>query len=250
MNDPLRIETAGHGAPIWFVHGQIAGAQATWSAQASLADRWRLVLVSRPGYGSSPAPARSDWLAEGGMVASSLTPGAHLVGHSYGALVVLAAAAQTVAAVKSLTLLEAPAYSLRRGDPEVERLVAGVEELQQTGGADLVSALKQFMDLNGITGKVPDTLSPGLESGVRLVLGERLPWDGELPLEALRRAPYPKLVFSGGGELLGERVADALATAIGAERKVLAGGHNLQRTAGGFNDELERFLLSAERAAE
>jgi pimeloyl-ACP methyl ester carboxylesterase len=47
---------AGHGPPAVLVHGTFAGGPETWSAQEPLADRHRLLVVDRRGYGANPAP--------------------------------------------------------------------------------------------------------------------------------------------------------------------------------------------------
>ena len=65
----------------------------TWRAQRALAARWTLVLPHRPGFGASPPLARGDFEAEAPLIAELLGDGAHLVGHSYGAVIALYAAA-------------------------------------------------------------------------------------------------------------------------------------------------------------
>jgi pimeloyl-ACP methyl ester carboxylesterase len=52
-----------------------------------------------------------------------LGDGAHLVGHSYGALGALFAAALRPDAVRSLTLVEPPVYGLARGYPAAEQFL-------------------------------------------------------------------------------------------------------------------------------
>ena len=62
--------------------------------------------------------------------------GAHLVGHSYGGLSAMIAAAQWPEATLSLTLLEGPAASLASHDASWRELVAGVRELWTSDLAD------------------------------------------------------------------------------------------------------------------
>ena len=59
----------------------------------SLAERWPLVIANRPGFGASPPLERSDFEVEAPLFAELLGDGAHLVGHSYGAVIALLAAA-------------------------------------------------------------------------------------------------------------------------------------------------------------
>src|SRR5438270_12809731 len=119
----IDVVTQGEGPPVWLVHGAIADPEGTWEHQAPLAERWSLLVVRRPGFGLAPPPAGSDWVAEGGALAELLEEPGHLVGHSYGALVAFEAAGRRPESVCSLTLVEPPAYSLIRGDPEVERAI-------------------------------------------------------------------------------------------------------------------------------
>ena len=50
----------------------------------------------------------------------------HLVGHSYGGVIALLAAARCLEAIRSLTVTEPPAFGLVRGQPEVEDWLAYV----------------------------------------------------------------------------------------------------------------------------
>ena len=88
------------------VHGDIVGPSLTWRKQRELSERWSLIIPSRPGFGASPALERNDFEVEAPMFAELLGDGAHLVGHSYGAVIALLAAAQRPEAVHSLTVSE------------------------------------------------------------------------------------------------------------------------------------------------
>jgi len=111
------------------VHGSIVGAQRTWRHQRELADRWTLVLPNRPGFGESEPLARGDFEAEAPLFAALLGDGAHLVGHSYGAVIALLAAALRPEAVRSLTISEPGSLRLAAGDPVVDAVIANGEEL-------------------------------------------------------------------------------------------------------------------------
>jgi hypothetical protein len=81
-----------------------------------------------------------------------------------------------------------------------------------------------------------------MEASVRAMMVERVPWEAEIPFEALAAAPYPKLVVSGGHSAAFDAVCDVLEERLRAERAVLPGaGHSIPR-APGFNDILEAFL--------
>jgi hypothetical protein len=73
------------------------------------------LLVDRRGFGASPADGRVDFERDAEDVAELLADGAHLVGHSYGGVVSLLAAARRPDAVRSLVLIEPPAFGVARG---------------------------------------------------------------------------------------------------------------------------------------
>jgi pimeloyl-ACP methyl ester carboxylesterase len=124
MGRMLSVERIGHGPPILFVHGDIVGPSLTWRKQRELAERWTLVIPSRPGFGASPPLERSDFQVEAPMFAELLGEGAHLVGHSYGAVIALLAAAERPDAVRSLTVSEPGCLRVAEGTPAVDEMIA------------------------------------------------------------------------------------------------------------------------------
>src|SRR5215471_9709495 len=124
----LEVLRLGDGPSILFVHGDIVGAELTWRKQHVLAERWRLIIPNRPGFGDSPPLERNDFEVEAPMFAELLGDGAHLVGHSYGAVIALLAAAERPEAVLSLTISEPGALKLA-GTPEAEEMIANGERL-------------------------------------------------------------------------------------------------------------------------
>jgi pimeloyl-ACP methyl ester carboxylesterase len=178
-------------------------------------------------------------------VAELLSGGAHLVGHSYGGVVSMLAAAQRPEAVRSLTVIEPPAFAVARGDPAVEAFVAEATALWEDGPEEPGAFLAVFAALVGSSLPASDPLPPELERGARLLMVERPPWEAEIPLEALAAAPFPKLVVSGGHHAAFDAVCDVLEQRLGAERAVIAGaGHGVQRTGAPCNERLEAFLQS------
>lgn len=87
------------------------------------------VVWDRRGYGTSPHAVGEDYLQDGRDAAQLLGDGAHLVGHSYGALAAALAAAQRPESVLSLTLVEPPAFALRPDDPVVASFVRELRDL-------------------------------------------------------------------------------------------------------------------------
>ena len=169
----------------------------------------------------------------------------HVVAHSYGVLGALIAAARRPEDVRSLTLIEPPVYHVVQGDPEVARLEAmGDAVLTQGLDAD-AATLREFLALAGAPGVDDGPLPEEVASGVRRAHGARLPGEASLELDALREARIPSLVASGDHSPGLERICDALATALDAERLVAPGAGHFVAAAPDFADRLERFLISA-----
>jgi pimeloyl-ACP methyl ester carboxylesterase len=245
----LDVERLGAGPPVVFVHGSIVGAERTWSRQRALAARWQVVLAQRPGFGASPPLARGDFEQEAPLIAELLGDGAHLVGHSYGAVIALLAAALRPAAVRSLTVSEPGALRLAAGDPAVDETIANGEQLY--GHSAALSPrewVRYFRSGAGSARETPEELPDWLERGARHAMAERPAWEAEIPLAALAAAPFPTLVISCGHSPVFDAVCDTLAAAIGAERAVVPGrGHSIP-TAPTYNEVLEEFLTAPRRA--
>jgi pimeloyl-ACP methyl ester carboxylesterase len=228
------------------VHGSVTGAAATWAAQQPLGERWNLVVIERPGFPPGPVVERIDFEADAVLVADALGDEAHLVGHSYGGVISLLAAARRPEAVRSLTVIEPPAMGVARGHPAADRFIEEGERLWRSGPTDDPDAfLRAFLPFVGSNYEPPSPLPPEVEQGARALLVERWPWTAELDLEAIRAAGFPVLVVSGGHHPAFDAVCDVLEARLGAERAVLPGaGHSAQR-APGFNERLEAFLSRA-----
>ena len=103
----LYVESWGDATPVVLVHGSLATGAEEWEAQRPLADEgFRLLVLDRRSYGRSPSADGEDFLLDAEDIAELMSEGAHLVGHSYGGLGALFAAARRPQATRSLTLLE------------------------------------------------------------------------------------------------------------------------------------------------
>lgn len=243
----LHVKRIGSGPPVLLVHGSVADAEATWPAQRPLAERWTLVLLDRPGYGPNPPVEHEDFEVDAGHVAELLGESMHLVGHSYGGVVSLLATARRPEAVRSLTVVEPPAFAVAAGDPDVDALVARLRGHWKQGPLEPAAFLRGFLELVGSNRALPDLLPPGLQRGAEILLAHRPPWEAEIPLDDLAAAPFPRLVVSGGHNPAFDAVCDVLGERLGAERAVIPGaGHSVQRTGPPFNERLEAFLRAAE----
>ena len=197
-------------------------------------------MPSRRGYVPNPPADTSDFDVDAGDVAELLGPGAHVVGHSYGGLVAALAAARRPDAVWSLALLEPATMALLRGDPDIER-DAEQHAQRQRGVEDPRQFLVGFLAMIGAPpADLPDPLPPDLAQHTRVLMGERPPFDADVPSAALAVATFPKLVVSGGHDPIQERICDATAAAIGADRAQLVGAGHLVPRAEGCNQLLEQ----------
>ena len=232
----------GKGPRLLFVHGSVLNGEATWNAQRPLAERFELVVPNRRGFPPGPEVERVDFLDEAVWLEQFLEPRAHLVGHSYGGVIALLAAARRPELVRSLTMIEPPAFAVARGNPAVEEFVAESERLWRAGPRDPEAFLRSFLRSVG----APDPLgrlTAALLQGARTLMVERPPWEAEIPLDELAAAPFPKLVVSGGHSAAFDAVCDVLEERLGALRAVLPGaGHGPQRLGEPFNELLASFV--------
>ena len=236
----LFVDSWGTGTPVVLVHGSLATGAEEWQAQRPLADEgFRLLVPDRRGYGRSPAAAGEDFLRDADDIVELMGDGAHLVGHSYGGLGVLFAAARRPDATLSLALLEPGTFALGQHHPAARALVDDVRRLWDQDLPDEEWAIR-FLT---VVGSDPDALAPELIAAavplVPVFRRGRPIWETDLPLAPLAAAPFPKLVVSGAHSAGFDAICDDLAERIGASRAVSAGaGHEVQFTGQPLNDLL------------
>lgn len=245
MSD-LFVDSWGSGVPVVLVHGSLTTGGDEWPAQRPLADEgFRLLVPDRRGYGRSPPAQGEDFLADADDIAELMGDGAHLVGHSYGGLGALFAASRRPDATLSLTLLEAPTFTLGQHHQAARTLVAEVRSIWDQDLPD-EDWLIRFLQA---VGSDPDDLPPEVvAAAIPLVPVLRLGrpvWEVEPPLSKLKSAAFAKLVMSGGHSAGFDVMCDELAERIGASRKTIAGaGHEIQFT----GDPLNKTLLKLWRS--
>ena len=228
------------------VHGSVVNSDLTWSGQKPLADRFEIVAPNRRGFPPGPDVERVDFEDEAVWLEPLLLPGTHLVGHSYGGVIALLAAARHPELLRSLTVIEPPAFGAARGVPAADEFIARIEEHRTTGPRDPGEFLRGFLALVGSSIPAGD-FTPELLQGARTLMVERPPSEAVIPFDELAGTPFPKLVVSGGHSAAFDAVCDVLERRLGAERAVLPGaGHSVQRLGTPFNELLADFVERAE----
>jgi len=228
------------------VHGSVMGGRGTWAAQRPLAERFELVVLDRPGFPPNPPVVRVDFESDAALVAGLLEPGDHLVGHSYGGIVSLLAAASRPDALRSLTVIEPPSTRVAAGVPVVDAFAReGMELYASARTVEPDGYLRRFLAAVGSEYDPPSPLPPELERGARTLAVERGPWEADIPLAALAKTSFPKLVVSGAHLEAYDVICDVLERELRAERVVLPGyGHAVQRHPE-FNHVLADFVARA-----
>jgi pimeloyl-ACP methyl ester carboxylesterase len=228
------------------VHGSVVGGRATWAGQRPLAERFELVVLERPGFPPNPPADRVDFASDAELVAGLLVPGDHLVGHSYGGVISLLAAAACPEPIASLTVIEPPATQVAVGRPAVDAFAAAGRAVYESGAtSDPETFLRRFLAAVGSEFDPPTPLPPELAQGAQALSVERGPWEAEIPLDVLAKASFPKLVVSGAHHPAFDAICDVLERELPAERAVLPGyGHVVQRHPN-FNDLLADFVERA-----
>jgi pimeloyl-ACP methyl ester carboxylesterase len=239
-NTDIHVEAWGDGTSVVLAHGSLATATEEWEAQRPFADEgYRLLAPDRRGYGRSPASEGEDFLRDAEDIAALMGDGAHLVGHSYGGLGVLIAAARRPEATLSLALLEPATFALGQHHAAGRALVDEVRRIWDQDTPDE----HWVVDFLKAVGSDPDEFPPDFLAAalplVPVVRRGRPGWYADLPLEQLAAAPFPKLVVSGGHSAGFDAICDDLAERIGASRAVVAGaGHEIQFAGRSINDTL------------
>ena len=246
----VHVTVWGEGDPAVFVHGSFGWGEETWREQRPLAEHNRLLLIDRRGFGRSPANGRVDFDRDADDVAELLEEGAHLVGHSYGGVVSLLAAARRPEAVRSLVLIEPPAFGIARGDEAVERLIHNI----QTAAAvvrDPSEYRSAFLRGFGFPGGRAELEGDALVAA-SASMRERPPWEADIPLDDIARhglrvllvqgdwCPAPDTARALAGAAF-RAVCDVLDEKLSATRATLPAAHNPQKLGRPFNERVRAF---------
>ena len=221
MSADMHLTRWGTEGPlVVMVHGSAQGSRVGgnrhFSRQQKLVEHgWQIIVPDRPGHGESPSPGRPDDAeADGALVAELLGDGAHLVGHSFGGCVALAAAALRPDAVRSLTLIEPAMMPVAIDTAPVQEFVGKLSECARAASspADAAIAFARLV-------RIPDEIRGGSDQaeldGMGKALAQlKIPPPPRLAeqLAAIRAAGIPLMVVEGGWNpaygAVSERVAE------------------------------------------
>jgi pimeloyl-ACP methyl ester carboxylesterase len=181
------------------------------------------------------------------MFAELLGERAHLVGHSYGGVIALLAAALRPDAVRSLIVSEPGLLGLAAGDPAADEMIAQGERMYSVATSipphEFLTAFRAGVHS---TNETPAQLPDWLERGARHAAAERPSWHAEVPFKTLAAASFPKLVISGDHSPVFETLCNRLAEGIGAERAILRGrAHTIPALGDPYNECIQEFMRRA-----
>ena len=242
------------------VHGSFTWGEDAWAQQRELADHYRLLVVDRCGHGRSPDNGRFGFEEQSDDIAELLGSAAHLVGSSYGAVLALVVAQRVPSRIRSLTLIEPPAWGLVREDPHVEEQIRRMGAiLGQAGELGPDQAFSRFLEAIGLE-PTAEPLTEMDRTCIASSFREPPPEEALLSIDRLKATHLPLLIVSGGWEAATERfrnrrlafrrVSMALAAIPGAEwAQFPSAGHNPHLEQAGFNPRLRAFLQHASGSA-
>jgi pimeloyl-ACP methyl ester carboxylesterase len=256
LDTDLKVIVWGNkGPPVLLLHGSTStDGSNVWADQRPLSDSFRLLVVDRRGYGASPGPASPDWEDHIADVRLLLGEGAHLVGHSYGAVLGLVVGSAYPELIRSLTLIEPPAFGVAWGVPAVDELVSKLKPVFSPPTSLILEELGAgFVEV--LTGQRPPPIQMTAQQREQTlnIAREPLPWDAPIDLDLLAAARFPKLVVSGDWHPAFEAVCDVLTARLDAGRLVLPGsGHGPHHVDDGLplNARLRELFNSVEEPSD
>lgn len=246
----VRVWGEGHPERVLLLHGgNVPDPEQTWQAQRELAEQYEVVVVDRRGYGRSPEAERLTWESEIADLLTLVGERAHVVGHSYGGVLALLLGSRYPERVRSLVVIEPPAFGLVLDDPAVAAHVARLAPVHVAGPNLTPEAFfRRFVAAHDEELPADFTLAPAHRKGVNATRLSPDPATAPIAVERLAAATFPKLVVSGTWTPVMETTCDTVAALIGAERVVFPGtGHGPQRLGAPFNERLRSVFTAAER---
>ncbi len=246
------------GTTVVMVHGSIQGSSIGgdrhFSAQEKLASRgWQIIVPDRPGHGRSPSPGRpDDGFLDGHLVVELLGNGGHLVGHSFGGVVALCAAAERPEAVRSLTLIEPALHQLAIADPAVQAFFKRQVQIFQSGKSP-AEILLEFSKEAGIPASIRGGNTDPREAARvgQSLLTVHFPSNDQLRELAatVDKSRIPVLIVTGGWNPAFDASASIIGPLMGGRHQIVRSPDHFPQLADNeFNDVLDQFMRDADRA--
>lgn len=224
------------------VHGTFNWGTNCFAEQEMLGGRYRVVVPDRRGFGGSPdlsgSEYSSDYEVDAGDVVELLGSGAHLVGHSYGGVVAMLAAARAPEKVRSLVLIEPAAH---RAADEHQVVAEAIRAATVFMDQARQRPAEEYLRLVFAAGQPRPEPEEYLQRAAASALHERPCWLAEVPIGELAAGAYPKLVINGAwdatapgylpgaGEVM-QVSGRTVAAKIGAEHREISGaGHDAHK---------------------
>jgi len=179
------------------VHGTMTWGDECYERQRPLAAEFELDVVDRRGFGDSPDTERSDWEIDAEDILKLLGPGAHLVGHSYGGVAAMAAAASKPEAVHSLVLIEPAALRVAEEIPTVGRTLGRYRRAFGSASSPQDMSAEDYLRSATRFGMPVPEFTPRRLRATRTAMAERPCWEAVIDLAPLAAAPWPKAVING-----------------------------------------------------
>ena len=201
----LHMDVFGDGVPALFVHGSFGWGLETFPEQRALADQYQVVIIDRCGFGGSASREAEGWPVDMHDVAALLDDvgPAHIVGQSYGAVVVLLAAGLRPERVRSLVAIEPPAFEVARGDADADATTASLKPVFDR--ATELTADEFVADWARANGMPEERLAAWIEdfgaqewAAAEASRRERWPGDAPIQFNVLAAAAFPKVLVRGG----------------------------------------------------
>ncbi len=234
------------GDRIVMVHGSLGVGAAAFLEQKELSDSFALSIMTRRGYGDTAPIVAVDVHKDAGDVVALLGDGAHLVGTSMGGVIAMNATGMRPDLVRSLTVIEPPAFALASDLPAVRRVSQAMKaHWARADPVDRHGFVTGFLAALEMDMPLPRPLPPPVAAAAVNLVTER-PWRVDVPIGAVADARFPKLVVTGGWSEAFDGICQRLADLLHVECHCLPGaGHAVQKIGAPFNTLLRRHLASA-----
>jgi pimeloyl-ACP methyl ester carboxylesterase len=223
------VREAGQGIPVICLHSS-ASSSAQWRPlMDALADRYRVLAVDLYGSGKSPAwpDDRPLTLADEAALLDAVIAGAggrcHLVGHSYGAAVAMAAALSDPTRVESLVVFEPILFALLMADdpaqPAAREIVAVRDDtVAALDRDDPHAAAARFIDYwmgAGAWSRTAEARRDGIARAIGAVPAQfDAAFSDPTPLSAFASLDVPVLCITGSASPVSARAVTQLLAAL------------------------------------